>query len=164
MNMSIIKNEDSPTYNGALKNTDDDYIEQAKRILKKRFQRSSAINNPQTIKDYLILHYSTVQREVFSVVSLDAQHRVISIRELFLGTINSSGVHPREVVKAALADNANSVIFAHNHPSGIPEPSQADKSITEKLKNALDLVEINVLDHIIVGGGNAFSFAESGLM
>jgi DNA repair protein RadC len=105
-----------------------------------------------------------LQQEVFMVLYLDSQNRLVKDEILFYGTINSASVYPREVVKAALKNNAAAVIFAHNHPSGIAEPSQADKLITNKLQQALQLVDISVLDHIIVGGETCVSFAERGLI
>jgi DNA repair protein RadC len=103
--------------------------------------------------------------EVFACLLLDNRHRVIAFRELFRGTIDGASVYPREVIKTALANNAAAVIFAHNHPSGLSEPSEADRLITLRLKQALDLIDIRVLDHFIVGDGdNAYSFAENGLL
>lgn len=106
---------------------------------------------------------SAYEREVFAVMLLDSQHRLIAFQELFFGTIDAASVYPREVVKAALQSNAAAVIFAHNHPSGDPEPSQADRAITTRLIAALNLIDVRVLDHIVVGQA-AVSFAERGLI
>jgi DNA repair protein RadC len=114
------------------------------------------------VKDYLTTELRHRQREVFGVLLLDNQHRMLSYKELFQGTIDGASVYPREVVKLALAHNAAAVILAHNHPSGIAEPSQADRRITERLQEALQLVDIRVLDHMVVGDGEVASFAERG--
>ena len=113
------------------------------------------------VKEYLALKLGAHEREVFAVMFLDSQHRLISFEEMFFGTIDAASVYPREVLKMALRHNAAAVIFAHNHPSGVPEPSQADKRITERLVEALKLVDIRVLDHIVVGE-SCVSFAEKG--
>ena len=114
--------------------------------------------------DYLTIQLRGLQQEVFMVLYLDSQNQLIKDEVLFYGTINAASVYPREVVKAALRNNAAALILAHNHPSGVAEPSQADKLITTKLQQALALIDINVLDHIIVGGENCVSFAERGLI
>jgi DNA repair protein RadC len=103
-------------------------------------------------------------REVFGALFLDSQHRLIAFRELFLGTIDSAAVHPREVLRETLALNAAAVIFVHNHPSGVAEPSNSDVRITERLRNALQLIDVRVLDHIVVSGDAAVSMAERGLL
>jgi len=110
------------------------------------------------------LHLAKREREVFAVMFLDNRHRLLAYEELFFGTIDGASVHPREVVKAALAHNAAAVILSHNHPSGVAEPSQADQRITQRLKDALGLVDVRVLDHLIVGEGEPVSFAERGLL
>jgi DNA repair protein RadC len=116
------------------------------------------------VRDYLKLVLGRTDHEVFVALMLDAQHRVVATEELFRGTLTQTSVYPREVVKAALARNAAAVIFAHNHPSGIAEPSHADELLTRSLKSALALVDIQVLDHFIVAGGRILSFAERGLL
>ena len=116
------------------------------------------------MRDYLRLALGGRQHEVFVCIWLDAQHRVVKFDELFRGTLTQTSVYPREIVKAALAANAAAVIFTHNHPSGVPQPSQADELLTRNLKEALALVEIKVLDHFIVAGTQAVSFAERGLL
>lgn len=147
--------------------TDDQIIEQALQILESRISYNvdrEQIDSPEASRQYVSLRLAEREHEVFAVLFLDNRHRVIEYEELFRGTINSATVHPREVVKAALAHNAAAVILAHNHPSGVADPSQADVALTRRLKEALDLVEIRVLDHLVVGGSAVVSFAERGLM
>jgi len=117
----------------------------------------------QATKDFLSFKLGKYEREVFAVMLLDSQHKLIDYQELFFGTINAASIYPREVVKAVLAENAAAVIFAHNHPSGEIEPSQADIAITSRLKAALALIDVPVLDHIVIGE-SATSFAERGLL
>ena len=124
----------------------------------------AALNSPQAVRDYLALSLGEREHEVFVAVFMDAQNRVIAAEELFRGTLTQTSVYPREVVKRALALNAASVILAHNHPSGTLEPSQADRWITDQLKSALALVDVRTLDHFIIGGRDAVSFAECGWM
>jgi DNA repair protein RadC len=144
--------------------TEDQVIAEAIRILEKRVRHGDCLSSPQAVRQYLQLAIGDREREVFVVVLLDAQNRVLAIEELFVGTLTQTSVYPREVVKCALRHNAASAILAHNHPSGVAEPSQADQVLTETLKRALALVDIKVLDHFIVGRGSAMSFAESGLL
>jgi DNA repair protein RadC len=139
-------------------------MEMAKRHFKEVLQRGSALTSPDITRAYLSAQLRGYSYEVFACLFLDNQNRVIQLDELFRGTIDSASVYPREVVKQALMHNAAAVIFAHNHPSGIAEPSQADKLITEKLKQALALFDIRVLDHFIIGDGQPYSFAEHGLL
>lgn len=122
------------------------------------------IESPSATGRLLIQTFSARDEEVFAVLFLDNRHRLIAFVEMFHGTIDGASVHPRVVVKRALELNAAAVIFAHNHPAGIPEPSQADEMITLRLREALGLVEIRVLDHVVVGGGRIVSFAERGLI
>ena len=133
-------------------------------MLAARHQRGRPIRSPGDTQAYLRLKLAEVKTERFGCLFLDNRHRVISFEELFHGTIDNAGVHPREVVRRALQHNAAAVIFAHNHPSGIAEPSDADRRITRHLKDALALVDVRVLDHIIVGDNSTTSFAEQGLM
>lgn len=123
-----------------------------------------AIESPRAARQFLVLHFAGLDHEVFSVIYLDNRHRVVAAEALFRGTIDGCSVHPREVVKAALKHNSAAVILAHNHPSGNTEPSQADELITARLREALALVDIRILDHVIVGGTNILSFAERGLL
>ena len=138
--------------------------EMSLRGLKEELQRGNALNSPRAVRDYLQLLLGARQQEVFLVLFLDTQHRVIASEELFHGTLSQTSVYPREVVKRALAHNAAAVILAHNHPSGVAEPSQSDQLLTDALKQALNLVDVRVLDHFIVGTGTILSFAERGLM
>ncbi len=139
-------------------------LEMARRHFKESLQRGNALTSPDITRSYLSAQLRGYSYEVFACLFLDNQHRVIQLDELFRGTIDGASVYPREVAKQALRHNAAAVIFAHNHPSGISEPSQADKHITEKLKQALSLFDIRVLDHFIIGDGQPYSFAEHGLL
>ena len=139
-------------------------LEILRRSLQERAKERSALTSPGAVRDYLRLSLSRREQEVFVCIWLDAQHRVIEIQEAFSGTLTQTSVYPREVVKAALARNAAAVILAHNHPSGVAQPSQADELLTRNLKEALGLVEVKVLDHFIVAGNQAISFAERGLL
>lgn len=139
-------------------------LELARRSLAEQMRKRSALTSPGAVRDYLRLALSARPHEVFVCIWLDAQHRVIDCVEAFRGSLTQTSVYPREVVKAALAANAAAVIFAHNHPSGAAQPSQADELLTRNLKEALALVEVRVLDHFIVAGNQAISFAERGLL
>ena len=125
---------------------------------------SISFNSPNVVKDYLRLVLGGRQQEVFMVLFLDAQHRLIASEELFHGTLTQTSVYPREVVKRALIHNAAAVMLSHNHPSGLAEPSSADRMLTDALKQALGLVDVRVLDHIVIGEQEALSFAERGLI
>ncbi len=138
-------------------------IEQALQILDQRiFTRGAELTSPGLVADYLKLQLAQQDHEVFGVVFLDAKHRVLQFEVLFHDSIDGASVYPRQVVKRALAHNAAAVILTHNHPSGCPEPSQADRTLTARLKEALALVEVRVLDHFIVGEGRPLSLAEYG--
>jgi DNA repair protein RadC len=126
--------------------------------------RGATLSNPQMTRDYLQLQLRDLQHEVFAVLFMDNRNRIIKYAELFRGTVDGATVHSREVVKEALACNAAAVIFAHNHPSGVAEPSQADELITRRLRDALSTVDIRVLDHLVIGDGHVTSFAECGLL
>lgn len=139
-------------------------IELARRSLHEQLSSGTALTSPGGVRDYLRLALGGKEHEVFVCLWLDAQHRVISYQEAFRGTLTQTSVYPREIVKAALAANAAAVIFAHNHPSGVAQPSQADELLTRNLKEALGLVDVRVLDHFIVAGSQAISFAERGLL
>ncbi len=139
-------------------------LEMAKRHFVEIIQRGDALCSPDETKAYLSTQLRGYSYEVFACLFLDNQHRVIMLEEMFRGTIDSASVYPREVVKRALFHNAAAIIFAHNHPSGVNEPSQSDRQITEKLKQSLTLFDIRVLDHFIIGDGMPFSFAEHGLL
>jgi DNA repair protein RadC len=139
-------------------------MELARRALQEELKRAAALTSPGAVRDYLRLAIGGRAHEVFVCIWLDAQHRVIKFEEPFQGTLTQTSVYPREIVKAALACNAAAVIFAHNHPSGAAQPSQADELLTANLKEALALIEVRVLDHFIVAGHQAISFAERGLL
>lgn len=136
----------------------------AAALIEPSLRASDALASPQAVKDYLRYRLRFLEHELFAVLLLDNRHRVIEYSELFRGTIDGASVHPREVVKEVLKHNASAVIFAHNHPSGVAEPSQADLHITKKLRDALQLIDVRVLDHIIIGDCDATSFIERGLI
>ena len=138
--------------------------ELARRSLGEELAGGAALTSPAAVRDYLRLALGGREHEVFLCLWLDAQHRVTRCQEVFRGTLTQTSVYPREIVKAALAANAAAVIFAHNHPSGVAQPSKADELLTRELKDALALVEVKVLDHFIVAGHQALSFAERGLL
>lgn len=140
-------------------------VQQALDILERDLKvKGAALTSPQSVRNLLRLKLEGLEAEVFAVLFLDNQHRLIEYRAMFYGTIDSASVYPREVVKAALYNNAAACILAHNHPSGISEPSQSDLALTRKLKEALALVDIRVLDHLVVGQREITSFAERGLL
>lgn len=139
-------------------------FEMSRRALAEQMRQRDALASPQAVRDYLRLKLGGLTREVFLVLFLDAQNRVVASEELFSGTLTQTSVYPREVVKRALHHNAAAVILAHNHPSGMAEPSRADEMLTRALKDALALVDVRVLDHFVVAGNNALSFAERGLL
>lgn len=138
-------------------------VEMSRRFLQERLLRGDAINNVEDVKKYLQSRLQSYPFEVFSCLFLDNKNRVISYEELFRGTIDSASVHPREVVRQVLYHNAAAIILAHNHPSGVAEPSQSDKMITTKLKQALGMIDVRVLDHFIIGD-EIISFSEQGLI
>lgn len=140
-------------------------INQAKKILLDKSRKSQApFESPQIIKDFLRLECAPLEHEIFGIVMLDTKHRLIGVKKLFTGTLDNASIHMREVVKVVLAKNAGAVAAFHNHPSGDPTPSQADKVVTERLKEALVLVDVRLLDHFIVGLDGEFSFSENGLI
>lgn len=139
-------------------------LELSRRYLKWQLTRSEGFTEPKMVRDYLTTQLRHQPREVFAILLLDSQHRLIHYQELFAGTINAAPVYPREVLKQVMQYNAAAVILAHNHPSGVAEPSQADQRVTERLKKALALVDVMLLDHFIVGSGDPVSFAERGLL
>ena len=138
-------------------------IDEAKRRLGARLEGLNALTSPELARDAIRFRFAGLEHEIFACLFLDNQHRVIKFEELFRGTIDGASVYPREVVKVALAHNSAALMFAHNHPSGVAEPSEADKFITQRLKQALGLLDIRVLDHFIVGD-DIYSFAEHGLL
>lgn len=139
-------------------------LELARRHYQEALETGPGINSPRATREFLIARLRDRPYEVFCCLHLDNRHRLIAFDELFRGTIDGASVHPREVVKQALARNAAAVILAHNHPSGVAEPSQADELITQRLKESLALVDIRLLDHLVVGDGSCISFAEKGLL
>jgi DNA repair protein RadC len=139
-------------------------MELARRSAEERIREAKALTSPGAVRDYLRLAIGGRPHEVFVCIWLDAQHRVIKFDEPFRGTLTQTSVYPREVVKMALQTNAAAVIFAHNHPSGVAQPSQADELLTQNLRDALALIEVKVLDHFIIAGNQAISFAERGLL
>ncbi|PPD56680.1 MAG: hypothetical protein CTY10_02985 [Methylotenera sp.] len=139
-------------------------FEMSRRALSEQLQQKDVFESPQQVHDYLCLKLGGLSREVFLVLFLDTQNRLLASEEMFSGTLMQTSVYPREVVKRAMHHNAASVIFAHNHPSGIAQQSQADELITKQLKQALALVDVKVLDHFIVAGNNTMSFSERGLL
>lgn len=142
----------------------DELVKLAASIMRERILDRTYITNSIDTTDYLKLELGSLEHEVFSVVFLDNKHGIIALDNMFRGTIDGASVHPREVVKQALGHNAAAVILAHNHPSGDVTPSNSDKTITTQLKDALSLVDIRVLDHVIIGGSQSYSFAEKGLI
>lgn len=159
-----IKTETAPIYGNTTSNREEEIIQQALAILDSRLKTNPIeMCSPNAVKNYCRLNLASLEHEVFSVLFLNNQNVLIERVEMFRGTIDSASVYPREVVKKALQLNASAVILAHNHPSGLSEPSQADRSITSKLKQALELLDIRTLDHIIIGD-TTYSFAEHGLI
>lgn len=134
------------------------------RALNEQMQAKDVLSSPREVRDYLCLKLGGLNREVFLVLFLDAQNRIITDEEMFTGTLTQTSVYPREIVKRVLQHNAASVIFAHNHPSGVAEPSTADELLTSELKKALALVDVRVLDHFIVAGNDTLSFSQKGLL
>ena len=139
-------------------------FEMSRRALEEEMGQRDILSSPQQVRDYLCLKLGSLSKEVFVVMFLDAQNRVLTQETLFSGTLTQTSVYPREVVKRALHHNAASVIFAHNHPSGVAEQSRADEMLTQELKKALALIDVRVLDHFIVAGNTTLSFAERGLL
>jgi DNA repair protein RadC len=144
--------------------TEEEILAAARTILARRVRRGRPLTSPRHTREYLRQELATLEHEVFAILFLDNRHRVIEFVPLFRGTVDGASVHPREVVKEALARNAAAVILAHNHPSGIAEPSQADELITQRVKDALALIDVRVLDHLVVTGDAIVSFAERGLL
>ena len=139
-------------------------LEVGKRCARQPLTQRKLINRPAQTREFLALHLGMREREVFSCLFLDAQHRLLQCEDLFFGTIDGAAVYPREVVAGALRHRAAAVIAAHNHPSGMVVPSEADKALTQRLKSALGLIDVRLIDHVIVGRGAFYSFTESGLL
>jgi len=139
-------------------------MELARRSLAQRLAQRTVMSSPQQVKDFLRLQLAHEGQEVFAVMFLDVQNQLLQFEPMFRGTLSQTSVYPREVVKRALAVQASAVILAHNHPSGVAEPSRADEFLTQTLKQALQLIDVRVIDHLVVGGDQAISFAERGLL
>ena len=144
--------------------TSDEVLKAARQVIGRRVRRGTSMTSPQLVRDFLRTKLAELPHEVFVALLLDSQNRLIQYVELFRGTLAQTSVYPREVVKAALAHNAAAMIPAHNHPSGVAEPSRADELLTQSLKQALALVDVRVLDHFVVAGADTVSFAERGLL
>lgn len=144
--------------------TAEQILEAARQAIERKMQRGTSFTSPAAVKEYLRAKLAGYEHEVFAVLFLDTQHRLIEYAEMFRGTIDSASVYPRELVKDALRHNAAAVIISHNHPSGNSEPSRADEALTTQLRQALALVDVRTLDHIIVAGVSTTSFAERGLL
>lgn len=142
----------------------DEVLLAAQRVLAGRVRGTEMLSSPAVVKDFLRVRLGALPYEVFGVVHVDAQHRVIDYVEMFRGTVTQTSVYPREVVKDALLKGTSAVLLVHNHPSGMAEPSRADEVLTQNLKRALGLVDVRVLDHLIVAGVTVLSFAERGLI
>ncbi|MFP9230763.1 DNA repair protein RadC [Pectobacterium cacticida] len=164
--MSLVVNDSClGSISTAASQTDDWIVQQAIALLEHRvFKAGLPMQRPQAVKDYVRLKLVAEPNEVFAIIFMNSQNEVLAYEPMFRGTINSTAVYPRVVVQRALELNAGAVILAHQHPSGCTEPSSADRSMTLRLKDALELIDVRVLDHIIVGQGEPYSFAESGLL
>lgn len=158
-----VKQEERAAYKVDMFN-ETEILNKAREILLRQAKERSFLSSPQSVREFLHITLRNLEHEVFGCVYLDAQNRVIDHEMMFRGSLTQTSVYPREVVKACLAHNAAGVIFAHNHPSGLAEPSQADELLTRTLRQALSLVDIRLLDHFIIGEGPAMSFAERGLI
>ena len=164
MNGTTLYTTDVNAESGFRPATIEEIMTGARQALALRVRRGTDLSSPQRARDYLMTRLAEREHEVSTVIYLDNRHRLIACQELFRGTIDGASVHPREVVKEALRHNAAALILAHNHPSFVAEPSQADKLVTRRLREALQLVDIRVLDHLIVAGGETLSFCERGLL
>lgn len=142
----------------------DEILAMAKRLIQRKYQRGRIISSPSVAAEFLPFKMGVLEHESFWVMFLSTNHRVLAFEELFRGTIDQASIYPREVVKRSLQLNAAALILAHNHPSGNAEPSQADINITDKLKQALELIDIKILDHFIVAGDSTVSMADTGLL
>jgi len=162
-----IRTHDPAPYQVSPATDDESIIARALEILSRRIRTGPLMDSPAVVKTYLRLHFaaaSAAGQEVFTVLFLDAQNRLIVAEDMFHGTLAQTSIYPREVVKRTLALNAGAVILAHNHPTGVAEPSRADEHITDALRSALALVDVRVLDHLVVGNPNVVSMAERGLL
>ena len=171
--MNRIENEPAAEYRSGFKPTaksslvnskDQAILDQASAILEGLARNGDALTSPELVRTWLKTELRPEPSEVFAVLFLDNRHRIISFEKMFFGTIDESTVHPRDIVRRSLHHNAAAVILAHNHPSGVAEPSRADQKLTKRLSSALALIDVRVLDHIVIGDGPAVSMAERGLM
>ncbi|MHB8409373.1 MAG: RadC family protein [Acidiferrobacterales bacterium] len=144
--------------------SESDIINAAKAILAKRHASGSTFESPEAVRDYLMVQLGGLESERFDVLYLDQRHRLIAHETAFNGTINGCAVYPREIVRQAILHNAAAVIFAHNHPSGVAEPSRSDEILTHRLREALTVIDVRTLDHVVVGAGESVSFADRGLI
>ncbi len=161
LDSSLLVRDDQGRY---LMATADQILEAARQVIDQKIRRGASFTSPSEVKDYLKAKLSGYEREVFAVMLMDSKHCLIEYVELFQGTIDQAAVYPREVVKLAMQHNAAAMIISHNHPSGNPDPSRADEMLTKRLQDALALVDVRVLDHIIVAGNDTASVGERGLI
>jgi len=161
--MKIVRSMAYMRYKLAAETTEQDVLDAAEGILGDRLRRQGSIGNPTDANEFLRMRLGALQHEEFHVLWLDNRHRILECQKLFTGTVDGASIYPREVVRAALSVNASAAIFAHNHPSGIAEPSAADRNITNELRDALRLIGVRMLDHIVVGA-ECVSMANRGLM
>ena len=159
--MNSVKSETATAYAPAPAQSDDEILAAAERILFSRIA-TGAITDPNACAQYCRVKLAALPYEVFGCLFLDTRHRVIEFRELFRGTIDGAAVYPREIARAAIECNAAAVVLTHNHPSGNPEPSTADRAITQRVREALELLDVRTLDHIVVGREGTVSFASRG--
>jgi DNA repair protein RadC len=164
MSKTILYTNDENAATGIREASFEEILDAARHALSLRVRKGTGFTSPRVTADYLRVRLAQLDHEVFCVIYLTNRYQFIACEDLFRGTIDGASVHPREVLKEVLNRNAAAVILAHNHPSGVAEPSQADLLITKQLKAALELVDIRVLDHIIIAGGDVVSFAERGLL
>jgi DNA repair protein RadC len=164
MSKTILYTNDENSATGIREASFEEILEAARLALSQRVRRGTGFTSPRVTADYLRVRLSTLDHEVFCVIYLTKRHQFIAREDLFRGTIDGASVYPREVLKEALKHNAAAIILAHNHPSGVADPSRADIEITKQLKKVLYLAEIRVLDHIIIAGGDVTSFADRGLL
>lgn len=160
----FVQHGDADRYTAVRELTGREILDQAEHIISKLFMRGQMMNSPSAVRRYLKIAMAPLKQEVFACIFLDARHHIIEFEKLFYGTIDGASVYPREIARRCLAYNAAAVILAHNHPSGLPEPSSADRRITERVVQALALLDVRVLDHIVVGAESTTSFAERGLL
>jgi DNA repair protein RadC len=160
--MGILKDKQG-NYRLTGKTTEQDILAAAEGILLSKLVRRGTVSNPEDSSNFLRMRLGALLHEEFHILWLDNRHQILDCQKLFTGTVDGASVHPREVVRAALNVNACAAILAHNHPSGVPEPSAADRAITKELRDALQLVGVRILDHIVVGAGSCVSMASRGL-